>query len=106
MYVEDKASYNGPMPLVVNPGVTVANLKEIVQAEYEFPVGVQRWILDKTLADDDTATLTSLGINKNDQKIFLYLVAPGSLTPIPLKSNIDDYSLLSLYRNTRQAKET
>ncbi len=41
MYVEDKTSYNGPIPVVVNPTITVSDLKILVQNEFEFPVGVQ-----------------------------------------------------------------
>ena len=77
LYVEDKTSCNGPMPLMVNPKVTVAELKDLVQSEFEIPAGAQRWILDKTLVEDDSQTLSSLGINQNDQKIFLYLIVPG-----------------------------
>ena len=77
MFVEDKACCKGPIPVSVSPNSTVLELKVLVQSEFEFPVGVQRWILDKTLADNDDATLASIGIQKSDQKIFLYLVAPG-----------------------------
>ena len=79
MFVEDKACCKGPIPVSVSPNSTVFELKVLVQTEFEFPVGVQRWILDKTLADNDDATLASIGIQKSDQKIFLYLVAPGRL---------------------------
>ena len=79
MYVEDKTSYNGPISVIVNPNISVAELKVLVQNQFEFPANVQRWILDKTLADNDSASLASLGIDKSEQKIFLYLVAPGNL---------------------------
>jgi hypothetical protein len=79
MFVEDKTCCKGPIPVLVSPNSTVIELKVHVQNEFEFPVGVQRWILDKTLADNDNATLASIGINKSEQKIFLYLVAPGNL---------------------------
>jgi hypothetical protein len=76
MYVEDRASYNGPIQLTVKPTFTVAELKEHVQCEFEIPVGVQRWILGKSLAEDDATTLESHGINQSGQTIYLYLVAP------------------------------
>jgi len=79
MFVEDKASHNGPIPVIVRPSMTVADLKVIIQEQFEIPVGVQRWILHKTRADNDLATLLSYGIQKSDQKIFLYLVAPGEI---------------------------
>ena len=78
MYVEDKTSCNGPISVIVNPNISVAELKILVQNQFEFPANVQRWILDKTLADNDSASLASLGIDKSEQKIFLYLVAPGT----------------------------
>ncbi len=43
--MEDKTSYNGPIPVVVNPTITVSDLKILVQNEFEFPVGVQVSIL-------------------------------------------------------------
>ena len=77
MFVEDKTSYNGPIALRVNPKMSVAELKDLVHCEFEIPIGVQKWILGKSLVDDETSTLASHGISKNGQKIFLYLVAPG-----------------------------
>ena len=79
MFVEDKTSYNGPISIHVDPKLTVSELKETVQAEFEIPVGVQRWILGKSLVADEQSSLAAHGINKDNQKIFLYLVAPGKL---------------------------
>ena len=76
MFVEDRTSYNGPVQVTVKPSYTVAELKEHVQCEFEIPVGVQKWILGKSLAEDDQSTLISHGIDKNGLSIFLYLVAP------------------------------
>ncbi len=76
MYVEDRASYNGPIQVSVRTNFTVADLKEQVQNEFEIPVGVQRWILGKSLAEDDSSTLASHNITQNGQTIYLYLVAP------------------------------
>ena len=76
MYVEDRTSYNGPVQVTVKPSFTVAELKEHVECEFEIPVGVQKWILGKSLAEDDQSTLSSHGINKSGESIFLYLVAP------------------------------
>lgn len=77
MFVEDKTSHNGPIPVTVRPSMTVVDLKNLIQEKFEIPAGVQRWILHKTRADDDLATLFSYGIKKSEQKIFLYLVAQG-----------------------------
>ena len=79
MFVEDKTSYNGPIALRVSPKMTVAELKDFVQCEFEIPIGVQKWILGKSLAVDDKSTLLSHGISKSGQKVFLYLVAPGKM---------------------------
>ena len=76
MFVEDRTSYNGPVQVTVKPSFTVAELKEHVQCEFEIPIGVQKWILGKSLAEDDQSTLSSHGISKSGQSIFLYLVAP------------------------------
>ena len=77
MFVEDKTSYNGPIAIQVDPKLTVAELKELIQCEFEIPIGVQRWILGKSLVADEKSSLASHGIEKDNQKIFLYLVAPG-----------------------------
>ncbi len=82
MYVEDKTSYNGPIQVSVKSNFTVADLKEHVQCEFDIPVGVQRWILEKSLAEDDNSTLSSHGITQNGQTIYLYLVAPKQVEQI------------------------
>jgi RanBP-type and C3HC4-type zinc finger-containing protein 1 len=77
MYVEDKVSHQGPISLQVIPTMTVAQLKEKVEEEFEIPVRVQRWILGKLLASEDTKTLQDHNVNSNGCPMFLYLVAPG-----------------------------
>lgn len=79
MFVEDKTSYNGPIAIRVSPKMTVEELKDFVHCEFEIPIGVQKWILGKSLVDDEKSTLLSHGISKNGQKVFLYLVAPGKI---------------------------
>ncbi|PSN51276.1 hypothetical protein C0J52_05312 [Blattella germanica] len=76
MYVEDKNSHQGPIPLQVVPTMTVAQLKQKVEQEFEIPSGVQRWILGKMLASDDTKTLQEHNVSSNGCPMFLYLVAP------------------------------
>lgn len=78
MYVEDRTSYNGPVQVSVKPTFTLAELKEHVECEFEIPVGVQKWILGKSLAEDNQSTLSSHGINKSGQSIYLYLVASAT----------------------------
>ncbi|GLH09616.1 RanBP-type and C3HC4-type zinc finger-containing protein 1 [Gryllus bimaculatus] len=76
MYVEDKVSHQGPIPLQVTPGMTVAELKQKVEQQFEIPVAVQRWILGKMLASDDNKTLEEHNVSTNGCPMFLYLVAP------------------------------
>lgn len=77
MYVEDKLSHQGPFPIQVVPTMSVAELKAKVEREFEIPAKVQRWILGKALAADDSQTLEELAVTKPHSPIFLYLVAPG-----------------------------
>lgn len=76
MYVEDKVSHQGPFAMKISPSLTVKELKDRIEREYEIPANVQRWILGKQLAADDGITLDNMGINKDGCPIFLYLVAP------------------------------
>ena len=77
LFVEDKVSHQGPLPLQVRPSWTVAELKAAVEKELEIPANVQRWILGRQLATDDEKTLTDHGISADGAPIFLYLVTPG-----------------------------
>lgn len=77
LFVEDKTSHQGPIALRVRPSMTVLQLKQKMEREYEIPPKVQRWILGRKLANDDQATLESMGIDTPGTPIFMYLVAPG-----------------------------
>jgi RanBP-type and C3HC4-type zinc finger-containing protein 1 len=79
MYVEDKTSHQGPIPLRIKPSMTVMELKEKLSKEFEIPVGFQRWILGKRLASNEQASLQELGVSAPGTPVFLYLVAPGKL---------------------------
>lgn len=85
MYVEDKISHRGPFPLQVTETMTVAELKLLVEEKYKIPKDVQRWILGKELAADDTATLGNHQIKSSGCPVFLYLVAPANGTNHILK---------------------
>ncbi|KAF6215403.1 hypothetical protein GE061_010155 [Apolygus lucorum] len=76
MYVEDKEIHQGPFPLQLKLSTTVEQLKLKVEREYEIPCGVQRWIIGKALANDDKATLESLGVTHSGSALYLYLVVP------------------------------
>ena len=90
MYVEDRTSYNGPVQVNVKPTFTLEELKAQIQCEFEIPVDVQRWILGKSLAEDDQSTLESHGINKSGQNIYLYLVAPKENEGVETKTKNED----------------
>ncbi|XP_073988059.1 uncharacterized protein isoform X2 [Rhodnius prolixus] len=77
LFVEDKTSHQGPIALRVRPSMTVLQLKQKMEREYEIPPKVQRWILGRKLANDDQASLESMGIDTPGTPIFMYLVAPG-----------------------------
>ncbi|KAL7642494.1 UNVERIFIED_CONTAM: hypothetical protein RMT77_007055 [Armadillidium vulgare] len=76
MYVEDKSSHQGPIILQLQSSITVGDLKLRVADEFGFPVEVQRWILGRLLADDDSKTLADYRVTAEGCPIFLYLVAP------------------------------
>ncbi|XP_059486084.1 titin-like isoform X2 [Neocloeon triangulifer] len=80
MYVEDKVSHQGPIPLSVHAGMTVGELKGKVHQEFEIPADVQRWILGKQLASDDNKTLKQHSVATGGCVVFLYLVAPPERT--------------------------
>ena len=77
MFVEDAVSAQGPIVVEVNPAITVAELKLQIEAEFEIPVDVQKWILGKQLVGEDSVTLESQGVTSDGSEIYLYLVNPG-----------------------------
>ena len=77
MFVEDAVSAQGPIVVEVNPAITVAELKIQIEAEFEIPVDVQKWILGKQLVGEESVTLESQGVTSDGAEIYLYLVNPG-----------------------------
>jgi len=77
MYVEDAVSAQGPIPVDVNPNITVGELKLQIEREFEIPAVVQRWILSQQLVTVETSSLAQLGVNRDNKDIYLYLVSPG-----------------------------
>lgn len=49
-----------------------------VEREWNIPRGIQRWILGKQLATDDSKTLEEHGVVDNSCPLFLYIVTPGN----------------------------
>ena len=102
MYVEDAVSAQGPISLIVSPSITVAELKVQVEEQFEIPVAVQKWILDKSLVSEDGVTLSSQGVDKDGAKIYLYLVSPeeareaalpaATPTPAPASSAASEFN--------------
>ena len=93
MFVEDAVSAQGPITLVVAPSLTVAELKQQVEQQFEIPATVQKWILDKSLVTEDSVTLSSQGVDKDGARVYLYLVSPEeaekqapALAPAPAAS--------------------
>ncbi|ROT77067.1 hypothetical protein C7M84_004306 [Penaeus vannamei] len=80
MYVEDKNSHQGPISFSVVSTMTVGELREKVYQNFGFPPHVQRWILGKRLADDDSSSLEQHKVTSEGCPIFLYLVAPQAET--------------------------
>ncbi|XP_018016443.1 serine-rich adhesin for platelets [Hyalella azteca] len=78
LFIEDRASHRGPLPIYVSSSMTVGELRSTVYAAFGFPPEVQRWILGRRLADDDQATLAQHKVTREGCPVFLYLVAPPS----------------------------
>jgi len=101
MYVEDAVSAQGPISLIVSPSITVAELKQQVEEQFEIPVAVQKWILDKSLVSEDGVTLSSQGVDKDGSRVYLYLVSPEeareaalpAVTPTPAPTTSTDSGL-------------
>uniref|UniRef100_A0A8D9ETE8 RanBP-type and C3HC4-type zinc finger-containing protein 1 n=1 Tax=Cacopsylla melanoneura TaxID=428564 RepID=A0A8D9ETE8_9HEMI len=109
MYVEDKVSHQGPIPLSVLSSMTVGQLKQKLEIEYEIPAKVQRWILGKSLGTNENATLEQMGVSENGTPVFLYLVAPepprlgASTGAIPSPMGIPGPSHVPLSPDTQTA---
>lgn len=97
MYVEDKISHRGPFPIQVKQEQTVGELKIQVAKEFEIPVAVQRWILGKELASEDSATLKDVGVTTEGCPVFLYLVASSNEKSIIGKRDFYEYIRVCRY---------
>ncbi|GIX79718.1 ranBP-type and C3HC4-type zinc finger-containing protein 1 [Caerostris extrusa] len=78
LYIEDKSSHRGPIPLLVTPSMSLKKLKKQVEAEYSFPCHQQCWILGESFAVQEDATLASYGVIEAGCPILLYVMAKES----------------------------
>ncbi|GIY62366.1 ranBP-type and C3HC4-type zinc finger-containing protein 1 [Caerostris darwini] len=78
LYIEDKSSHRGPIPLLVTPSMPLRKLKKQVEAEYGFPCHQQCWILGESFAVQEDATLASYGVIEAGCPILLYVMAKES----------------------------
>lgn len=75
VYVEDKVDPGGaPIPVCIDPQITVGMLKYKVAKEYDFPVAIQRWIINDRLLKDNE-TLVKCGVKTSGTVIYLYLLS-------------------------------
>ncbi|GFY60078.1 ranBP-type and C3HC4-type zinc finger-containing protein 1 [Trichonephila inaurata madagascariensis] len=78
LYIEDKSSHRGPIPLLVTPSMSLRKLKKQVEAEYDFPRHQQCWILGESFAVQEDASLASYGVTEAGCPILLYVMAKES----------------------------
>ncbi|GFS81130.1 ranBP-type and C3HC4-type zinc finger-containing protein 1 [Nephila pilipes] len=78
LYIEDKSSHRGPIPLLVTPSMSLRKLKKQVEAEYDFPRHQQCWILGESFAVQEDASLASFGVTEAGCPILLYVMAKES----------------------------
>ncbi|CAL1290893.1 unnamed protein product [Larinioides sclopetarius] len=78
LYIEDKSSHRGPIPLLVTPSMSLRKLKKQVEAEYNFPSHQQCWILGDSFAVQEDASLSSYGVKEAGCPILLYVMAKDS----------------------------
>ncbi|KAG8178906.1 hypothetical protein JTE90_017603 [Oedothorax gibbosus] len=75
LYIEDKSSHKGPMPLLITPSMSLKKLKKQVEREYDLPRHQQCWILGQSFAVRDEASLASYGIREAGCPILLYVMS-------------------------------
>lgn len=56
--------------------MSIGELKIKISKEYDIPTNVQRWMINKIVANRDDMKLDEFQTT-NDSTIFLYVVAPG-----------------------------
>ncbi|GFR08589.1 ranBP-type and C3HC4-type zinc finger-containing protein 1 [Trichonephila clavata] len=78
LYIEDKSSHRGPIPLLVTPSMSLRKLKKQVEAEYDFPHHQQCWILGESFAVQEDVSLASYGVTEAGCPILLYVMAKES----------------------------
>ncbi|XP_035220075.1 uncharacterized protein LOC118193137 isoform X2 [Stegodyphus dumicola] len=78
LYIEDKSSHRGPIPLLITPSMSLKKLKKQIEKEYKFPRHQQCWILGEAFAINEDASLASYGVTEPGSPILLYVMAKDS----------------------------
>lgn len=73
LYIEDKSSHKGLIPLLISPTMTLGMLKEKLERQLGYPKNLQRWILGKSFATDDNSTLAEYNVVEEGCPVFLYM---------------------------------
>ena len=78
LYVEDHKQNVGPIRISVCHEWRVGELRAKIERDFGFPSNVQKWIIGKSLIEDNSRTLYELGVKKNGAKIFLIIAPQGT----------------------------
>ncbi|XP_023211481.1 uncharacterized protein LOC111614336 [Centruroides sculpturatus] len=73
LYIEDKSSHKGLIPLLISPTMTLGMLKDKLERQFGYPRYLQRWILGKCFATDDDSTLAEYDVVEEGCPVFLYM---------------------------------
>ena len=84
LYVEDHKQNVGPIRISVCHEWRIGELRAKIERDFGFPSDVQKWIIGKSLIEDNSRTLYELGVKKNGAKIFLIIAPQG--TPLAVFS--------------------
>ena len=78
LYVEDHKQNVGPIRISVCHEWRIGELRAKIERDFGFPSDVQKWIIGKSLIEDNSRTLYELGVKKNGAKIFLIIAPQGT----------------------------
>ncbi|XP_040581717.1 ranBP-type and C3HC4-type zinc finger-containing protein 1 [Lepeophtheirus salmonis] len=78
LYIEDDVSTHGPINVSVDTSCTIAQMKKLIEDEFEIPIHVQRLIVGNQLALNEDDTLSKKGINRNGCNIYLFIMSKSA----------------------------